>query len=242
MGSKGRIGVAALVSTAALLAVLPGTSSALTKTDRVSGEGEFLGDTCGTQDTAHLRIPWRGWSQVRAIAPQVGDRVDDSLGSGSSIVITDLQTDVGHVVWTGKDMRSPASCPPPGPFEIIDYSWYVYTNLVAEYQRRVKLHSLRAEIINQRALQKKFGAAFRHGYAYREKCRRNGSVRFRCRVSWVIGDGSYSGTNSVWLSKKKDKIRSNYRYRIRLIDEFCRATQDGSPGQCTKRYRGKGRL
>lgn len=239
----GGLAIALVGMTIAAIGVFPSTTSALTKTERVSDFGEFLGETCGSSDTARVKLSWRGWSDVEPVSPRVGERVPDTFGL-ADVVITDFRTEETYAVWTATDTRPPAACPPPGPFEFADYSWWVDTDLVAEYQRRVKLHRLKAERLAERALRRKkeFRRSLNLGYLYRERCKRGGSVRFRCRVGWVIGDSRYSGTVAVWLTKKRDRIRSNYHYRIRRLNEYCVAVENKPRSRCSKRYRGKGRL
>ena len=59
------------------------------------------------------------------------------------------------------------------------------------------------------------------GYSHRIKCtKRVNQVRIRCmKIQWIIGDSEYSGTGSIWLTRKGTVW--NYSYRIIRFNAYC---------------------
>jgi hypothetical protein len=86
------------------------------------------------------------------------------------------------------------------------------------------------------ALRRRFGNVYRYGYAKRiASCERRSRTRVTCRrVSWVIGDLSYKGRATIWLTRENGEIYWNYAYTIKRTNEYCAATGGRN---CTKTYR-----
>jgi hypothetical protein len=76
----------------------------------------------------------------------------------------------------------------------------------------------------RRALRLGFYEAYRYSYARTERCHRLSRTRYRCRVAWIIGDGTYHGVAWVWYARELTAVSWNYAWRITLTDEYCLAT------------------
>jgi hypothetical protein len=66
------------------------------------------------------------------------------------------------------------------------------------------------------------------------KCnKRISDIRVRCRMSWFLGDLSYSGRGTIWITFPEGRPFWNYSYRVVRFNEYC-AVLEGP--DCTKTY------
>lgn len=84
------------------------------------------------------------------------------------------------------------------------------------------------------ALRRRFRAAFTSGYGYRRSCRRVTLTRVRCRVRWHVGDLSYAGPVTIWLTREGEDVLWNYAYTIKRTNHYCVVT---GGRRCTRTYR-----
>jgi hypothetical protein len=86
------------------------------------------------------------------------------------------------------------------------------------------------------ALNRRFGAAYRDGYAKKVTgCSRRSRTRVRCEhVSWVVGDVSFAGKATIWLTREDGEPFWNYAYTIKRTNEYCAST---GGRHCTRTYR-----
>lgn len=75
----------------------------------------------------------------------------------------------------------------------------------------------------RKALHRRFGNTFDHGYARRVHCpTRVARGRVRCRISWVIGDISFKGRGAIWITYNRRGVAFwNFSYRVVRLDEYC---------------------
>lgn len=106
--------------------------------------------------------------------------------------------------------------------------------------RRIVLRRERLPVLTQRVarlelrrfLVSTFGNAFRHGYGYHPRCRREQSTLVSCRFSWNIGDVNYKGSAPMVYARKKNGAAAvQYftenlkRYTVVIrTNEYCVAT------------------
>jgi hypothetical protein len=65
-------------------------------------------------------------------------------------------------------------------------------------------------------------------------CKRQSDNRVRCnRVSFFIGDTSLSGRVTVWTSLRRGKPKWNFRYRVRVLDEYCAFVLHRTKAKCS---------
>ena len=96
---------------------------------------------------------------------------------------------------------------------------------------RFRLGSTAAAGYMRAALSRRPALNFRMAYARRVRCnKRLSRTRLRCRMSWVVGDLSFSGRGMIWVTRS---TYWNYAYRVARLNEYCVVT--GGDG-CTKRY------
>lgn len=88
------------------------------------------------------------------------------------------------------------------------------------------------------ALRREFKGLFRGALGYRAPCVRASSTKFRCKVSWGIGDFGFSGRAAIWLTRERDGWDWNYSWNITRFDEYCALVLHRAHG-CVKRYRVK---
>jgi hypothetical protein len=75
--------------------------------------------------------------------------------------------------------------------------------------------------------------SFQAGYARHVSCnKRLAPDRLKCRMSWIVGDLSFSGHGSIWITYPEGKNVWNFAYRIVRLNEYCAAVIEGD--DCTK--------
>lgn len=83
------------------------------------------------------------------------------------------------------------------------------------------------------ALLRRGALSFRAGYARRVVCSKRLAVdRVRCKMSWIVGDLSFSGRGSIWVTYPEGRNFWNFSYRIVRLNEYCAAVIEGD--DCTK--------
>ena len=86
------------------------------------------------------------------------------------------------------------------------------------------------------ALAREFEGSYRAGYgkAFR-RCSRRSRVRVRCnQVSWFVGDLTFVGKVTIWLSRGGAETSWNYAYTMKRFNEYC---LDTGGHDCTRTYR-----
>jgi hypothetical protein len=99
-----------------------------------------------------------------------------------------------------------------------------YSNVLALTIPLPTLTSTGARSIVRRALTRKFGAGYEHGYGKRIKsCRRLSRLTFRCRgISWVIGDVAFhSGRLTIRRVWSDGDVSWQATGRIKQTNELC---------------------
>ena len=93
-----------------------------------------------------------------------------------------------------------------------------------------------------KALARKFGNAYRHGYVFRDgeesgpfigRCRRIQQLKMSCATRWYIGDAGYHGRVTIWYTRAGEQVLWHYSYRIKLEDYYCKVTGGSN---CTRTY------
>lgn len=82
----------------------------------------------------------------------------------------------------------------------------------------------------------KFDDAFAAHSRYRPRCRRASRVRFRCRPSWAVGDTTFAGPATIWLTAGDPPGVFNYRWTITETDQYCLRVLERPRRECTKRH------
>jgi hypothetical protein len=85
------------------------------------------------------------------------------------------------------------------------------------------------------ALKRNFKGSYSGGYGKKvAACQRRSKVRVRCdHVSWVVGDVSFAGKATIWLTRENGEPFWNYAYTIKRTNEYCMAT---GGRRCTKTF------
>jgi len=101
-----------------------------------------------------------------------------------------------------------------------------------------KLYSGAAKFYTGKALKRRFGNSFTHGYAHRADCdQRKSRTRIKCEpVKWVIGDVSYRGWSVIWYKRRPANHLVYWHYAFRIVEtnEYCLATGGSN---CTEVHR-----
>lgn len=85
------------------------------------------------------------------------------------------------------------------------------------------------------AASRRFKAAYDQAENPRTRCVRTSRVRFRCQISWFIGDASYDGTGRVRLVHAADGAdHTRVEARITVFDEYCASVTPRH--DCAKTY------
>jgi hypothetical protein len=99
---------------------------------------------------------------------------------------------------------------------------------------RFKLGTKMAEGMMEEALSRKPALNFGVADGVRVRCnKRISDIRVRCRMSWFVGDLSYSGKGTIWITFPGGRPFWNYSYRIERFNEYCAVLE--AP-DCTKTY------
>lgn len=99
---------------------------------------------------------------------------------------------------------------------------------------RFKLGTKMAEGMMEEALSRKPALNFGVADGVNVRCnKRISDIRVRCRMSWFVGDLSYSGKGTIWITFPGGRPFWNYSYRIERFNEYCAVLE--AP-DCTKTY------
>jgi len=99
---------------------------------------------------------------------------------------------------------------------------------------RFKLGTQLAAQLMREALSRHDNLYFYAGNARRVTCnKRISPIRVRCRMSWFVGDLSFSGKGTIWITFPEHRPFWNYSFRIVRFNEYCAAIE--AP-DCTKTY------
>lgn len=83
------------------------------------------------------------------------------------------------------------------------------------------------------ALLRRPALSFQAGYARHVACDKRLAVdRVKCRMSWFVGDLSFSGYGSIWMTYSGGRDVWNFSYRVIRFNEYCAAVIEGD--DCTK--------
>jgi hypothetical protein len=83
------------------------------------------------------------------------------------------------------------------------------------------------------ALLRRPALSFQAGYARRVICGKRLAVdRVKCTMSWFVGDLSFSGRGSIWITYPEGRNAGNFSYRVVRFNEYCAAVVEGD--NCTK--------
>ena len=222
--SATRTSLAFALAVLALGAATPASRALTVVEDRtLSKVTRFVGDTCGAPAVVKFPLP-QGASSIEISEPIVGDPLwsdSDELIHGE---VTRAAVDRGgrRPKLTWEATGDAGLCFPDGD------GWE------ADAMRFVAFYRLRREVVlggrgarryARRALRRTFGSAFTYGYAHSYRCRRASDIRVRCHAGWVIGDVSYGGPVTIWLSKRAGALRWNYSLSIIRVNEYCLVVQ-----------------
>lgn len=100
---------------------------------------------------------------------------------------------------------------------------------------RFKLGTQLAAQLMREGLTRHQNLSFEAGYARHVTCnKRISPTRVRCRMSWIVGDVSFSGKGMIWITFPEHRPFWNYSYRIVRFNEYCAAVIEAP--DCTKTY------
>ena len=100
---------------------------------------------------------------------------------------------------------------------------------------RFKLGTRLAADLMREALSRHDKLLFYVGNARRVTCnKRISAIRVRCRMSWFVGDLSFSGKGTIWITFPEHRPFWNYSFRIVRFNEYCAAVIEAP--DCTKTY------
>jgi hypothetical protein len=91
-----------------------------------------------------------------------------------------------------------------------------------------------AEAYMRKALGKRPALSFKAAYARKIQCGKPlGQGGRRCRMSWIVGDLSYSGRGRIRLSVSQQRgVRWHFSYKVLRFNEYCAAVIEGD--DCTR--------
>lgn len=100
---------------------------------------------------------------------------------------------------------------------------------------RYKLGTVRAAELMRTGLLRHPNLSFRAGYARRVSCnKRISDIRLKCKMSWFVGDLSFWGKGTIWLTLPEHRPYWNYSYRITRLNEYCAIVEEGN--DCTRTF------
>lgn len=98
---------------------------------------------------------------------------------------------------------------------------------------RYELGTVKAAGFMREALLRRPNLSFQAGYARRVKCnKRINDIRLKCKMQWVVGDLSFWGHGTIWLTFPGHQPFWNFSYRIIRLNEYCAAVVEGD--DCTR--------
>lgn len=114
-------------------------------------------------------------------------------------------------------------------------TFLVVAPVVAEpASARFKLGTQRAASFMRTALLRHPNLSFQSAYARKVRCnKRRSAIRLKCKMNWVIGDLSFRGKGTIWVTFPGHRPFWNYSYQVIGTNEYCAIT--GGEG-CARTY------
>lgn len=121
-----------------------------------------------------------------------------------------------------------------GQFDLDDWAC-ADENGVSEVLTKTPALTIYEAVMETRSImRKKFGAAWRHGYAKRVECKRTTRTRARCSAGWLYGDLGFTGRLAMRSKREGEDVYTLYSMRVVKMNYYCAAT---GGKKCTRTYR-----